>query len=285
MLVALMIVLGLTGIGLTVWLARYIFRGQRKKNGGEPSLARPSEAEVVERSATDVSQPLTQSQEDARPVAGRPELERGVVPASAASEVREQESASESGDRLLMQLWQDRDGFLVVELDGQRYRRLFDIRDGEVGRRVMDIINRLVAFSRGQESRVTSAPAPDSRAPAQTEVAIRSRSQAYLEQLQQSEVKTKKPLITADPVPFRRRSEAKNLHITLNLAEEIDELVQIRIKALPEFSQRYIHVVNAVDGGLGFQVDDVRYSEIDAIPDPQVQALIRTAISDWEDGR
>ena len=154
MLVALLIVLGLTGIGLTVWLARYIFRGQRKKNGGEPSLARPSEAEDVERSATDVSQPLTQSQEDARPVAGRPELERGVVPASAASEVREQESASESGDRLLMQLWQDRDGFLVVELDGQRYRRLFDIRDGEVGRPVKDIKKRYVAFSRGQQTRV-----------------------------------------------------------------------------------------------------------------------------------
>jgi hypothetical protein len=285
MLVALMVVLGLTGIALTVWLVRYIIRGLSNKNGSEPSSAQISEAEVVERSTADVPQSLTQPQEDARPVAGRPDLERGAVPTSAAPEVWEQESALESGDRLLMRLWQDGDGFLVVELDGQRYRRLFDIRDGEVGRRVMAIINRLVAFSKGQESRATSEPVPDSRAPVQTEATVRSQSRVYLEQLQQPEVESKKPLITADPVPFRRRSDAQNLHITLNLAKEIDELVQIRIRALPEFSQRYIHVVNAVDGGLGFQVDGVRYGEIDAIPDPQVQTLIRTAISDWEDER
>jgi hypothetical protein len=183
-----------------------------------------------------------------------------------------------------MQVWQDREGYLVVEADGQRYRRLFDIRDGEVGRRVLETINRLVTFSKGKESRLASAPPrPVSRPAVARAPAIDEKEQGFLDELRrQEEAAPKMSRIATDPVPFRRSGPAKQPGITLNLAGEIDQLLQIRIAATPEFIGRRIHVTTAPDGALRFQVEGISYTTVDEIPDPQVQTLIRSAIADWE---
>jgi len=99
---------------------------------------------------------------------------------------------------------------------------------------------------------------------------------------QKEEAPRKVSRIVADPVPFRRSGPTQQPGITLNLAEEIDRMLQIRIAAAPEFSGRRIHVVTAPDGTLRFQVDGISHVALDEIPDPQVQALIRAAIADWE---
>jgi hypothetical protein len=183
-----------------------------------------------------------------------------------------------------MQVWQDREGYLVVEAEGQRYRRLFDIRDGEVGRRVLETINRLVTFSKGKESRLSSAPPRSvSRPTVAPAPAVDEKEQELLEGLRQREdAAPKMSRITTDPVPFRRSGPAQQPGITLNLAGEIDQLLQIRIAATPEFIGRRIHVTTAPDGGLRFQVEGIPYTTLDEIPDPQVQTLIRAAIADWE---
>ena len=181
-----------------------------------------------------------------------------------------------------MRIWRDREGFLVVETGGQRYRRLFDIRDGELGRQVLEVINRLDLFAKGKVSQI--APPPTLEEPASApKVAVDERSQVLLEKLQQPETPApKKTLLTADPVPFRRVNEAQMPSITLNLAEEIDSLLQIRVKASPEFEDRHLRVANTLDGGLRFEVDGARYGAIDEIPEPPVQKIIKAAIADWE---
>jgi hypothetical protein len=200
------------------------------------------------------------------------------------------------GDISLMRVWQDRDGYLVVEVGGERYRRLFDIRDGEVGRRVLDVIDRLIAFSKGKETRAAPLPPSEplrdaSEGTAPTPAAVQrpsdtlagERSQEFLEQLQdQTPVGRRPSRVTLDPLPFRPRSAGKERSITLNLADEIDQLVQLRVKASPELSQRLIHVANAPDGGLRFEVDGARFAGLDEIPDPAVKAVIRAAIDEWE---
>lgn len=284
-LLVFIVVLGLVALSLTVWLLRYVVRSRQKKEPasspaeteqqvGQASVAPPA---PEERWADAPAEPVAAL----RPVAQAPSPARTMPSASPAVVSPGREPALEPGDALLMQVLRDREGFLVVRVEGQRYRRLFEIRDGEVGRRVMEIINRLVAFSKGQKSRVAPPPPPVTLPPA--DEIIEEKSQALFEQLQpQAEALPKKTRISIDPVPFRRRSEAKQPTITLNLAGEIDQLLQIHIRALPEFSGRYVHVANAPDGGLRFDVDGGRYGALDEIPDRQVQALIKTAIAEWE---
>jgi hypothetical protein len=280
-LIGLMAVMGLTAIGLTVWLIRYILRGQRKKKPAKAPSPPPSQDEATELASAAIPDAAP------HPVVEPPEPTHTTPFIPPAAQGRE--PVSEPGDILLMRVWQDRDGYLVVEVEGQRYRRLFDIRDRKIGPQVLETINRLVAFSKGQESRV--APPPPSKKPVPSpaiasplpDAIAEEQSQAFLEQLQQqAEAKPQKPRISMDPMPFRRRSEVKERLITLNLADEIDQLLQVRVRASPEFSQRYIHVANAPDGGLRFEVDGVHYGGLEEIPDPQVQALIREAIAEWE---
>lgn len=288
-LIGLMVVFVLMGLGLTAWLIHSVRQRQRKRR----------QATGKDKPIEQASAPLPDT--PAEPVAAmspameQPELSHQPSPVSspAPPPARTHTPAPEPGDVSLMQVWRDRDGFLVVEVDGQRYRRLFDIRDGKVGQRVLDTINRLVAFSKGQESRVPLPPssqplqdaAPSSAltfTPPAGEV-IEEQSQAFFDELQQqAQAQPKKSRITTDPVPFRRRSKAKEGLISLNLAAEIDQLLQIRVKASPELSQRFIHVRSVPEGGLRFRVDDVRYDGIDEIPDPQIQAVIRAAIAEWE---
>jgi hypothetical protein len=291
LLVVLMVVLLVTASGLII----YLVRAWRKNAAEEASPEVPSEREV----SGEVSAGLH-----------IPEGRVADVPGETVAALRSQEGPAESGQpmpvpettalvgqteatpepgtTLLMQVWQDSEGYLVVEADGQRYRRLFDIRDGEVGRRVLETINRLATFSRGRESRVVSAappqkPAARPVAPSLPEAAVDEEAQMFFEELRQKEEAPRKiPRIATDPVPFRRSGPAQQPGITLNLAEEIDRMLQIRIAAAPEFSGRRVHVVTAPDGALRFQADGISYTALDEIPDPQVQALIRAAIADWE---
>jgi hypothetical protein len=279
-LIGFMVVLVLIGLGLVLWLTFSVRQERRKKERPPATAARPTEQATLSPPATP-PEPVA-----ALPPAAEEPAPVRQPPPTPLAQTRE----PVPGDVLLMRVLRDREGLLVVEVDGQRYRRLFDIRDGEVGQRVLNIINLLAAFSKGRESRVPLPPSPQPvqevpQAPAPTlppaDAVVEKESQAFLDQLQQ-QAQPKKTRITTDPVPFRPRNEARDGLISLNLAAEIDQLLQIRVKASPEFSQRFIHVDTAPDGGLRFRVDDGRYSGIDEIPDPQVQALMRATIAEWE---
>ncbi len=294
LLIGMMVVLVLVTLGLVA----YLIRGLRKRGptrvpdtllAEDPSVEMEQAAAAVTTPAPGPDRASTASDTVSQPTPESAEPERTTPQPAAPAVVLQPASTSESGAALLMQVWQDREGYLMVEIEGQRYRRLFDVRDGEVGRRLLETINRLVAFSKGRESRIAAAPPPQTIALPPTTAAPAGGAegegppQMLLEQLhQQDDDRPRKSRISIDPRPFHRRSEAKQVGITLNLADEIERLLQIRVKASPELSERYIHVASAPDGGLRFEVDGVPYNAIDAIPEPQVQALIRGAISDWD---
>jgi hypothetical protein len=290
-LAGLMVALVLIVLIMVAWLAASFRREQGKKKQPRPAAqgslgantARPDVTARADERASDVVEQVSLFPVDTpvEPVAALP-ANRPLAPPSPVP-----------GDVLLLQVWRDREGFLVVEVEGQRYRRLFDIRDGEVGQRVWDIINRLLAFSKGRESRVPLPPAPQvlqdhapTSAPVVGDISA-GRSRAFFDQLQQPDVPApaRKTRITTDPVPFISRDTAQEALISLNLAAEIDQLLQIHVRASPEFSRRLIRVESAPDGTLRFRIDEGRYSGIDEIPDPQVLALIKATIAEWESNR
>jgi hypothetical protein len=287
MLVAFMVVLLVIALGLIL----YVIRGIRKSRPtAAPTAGAAEDGTADSLSDVDVSFTpdfVTSVTDGESPLSS---VEGHVADESPAAVG---EDVPEPGAIQLMEVWQDSEGYLVIEVEGQRYRRLFEIRDGAVGRHVLDTVNRLVAFAKGQESRVSSSAPPvtpeaapaDVPSPADastpTETTADKETQIFLEGMQQQdETRPQKSRVTVDPVPFRSTGAQRD--ITLNLADEIEQLLQIRLRASSEFSQRYIHVGNAPDGGLRFEVDGARYDALDEIPDLDVQALIRAAISDWE---
>jgi hypothetical protein len=294
-LVGLMVVLVLTVLIMVAWLAASFRQDRSKKKQPRPAAqgsldtdtAPPDVTARADERAGDVVEQVSPI------IVDTPTEPVSALPASRPLAPSTQTRQPVPGDVLLMQVWRDREGFLVVEVEGQRYRRLFDIRDGEVGQRVWDIINRLLSFSKGRESRVPLPPAPQvsqdrapTSAPALGDISA-GRSQAFFEQLQQPDAlaPARKPRLTVDPVPFRSRDTMQDALISLNLAAEIDQLLQIHVKASPEFSRRFIHVRSAPDGMLRFRVDEGHYSSIDEIPDLQIQALIRATIAEWDSHR
>ncbi len=69
----------------------------------------------------------------------------------------------------------------------------------------------------------------------------------------------------------------------LSLARQIDAILQKRLAGTP-LAARGIRIRDLLSGGVEFIVDARSYNTVDEIPDAQVQAVIRAAISAWERG-
>jgi hypothetical protein len=297
-LIAALVVLALLAIGLIIFVVRALRRGAAPpppKSGRAPaSIEEPAEspaARTVE--AQDLLErpvPFAEPRFEAtleEELEQEPEQEMAEQPEPELLAAQAAPVAPPPGEVLLMQVWQDREGYLVVEVEGQRYRRLFDIQDGKVGRRVLEIIGYLVAFSKGHVMQLLPGANREDRPAANPpEDAIEDASQAVIEKWRlQPETSSRKPRITTDPVPFHRQKKAQERGLTLNLAEEIDQLVQVRINATPDLLGRRVRVSTAPDGGLRFEVDGVRYARLEEISDAPVQGVIQAAIKDWETRR
>jgi hypothetical protein len=292
LLIGMLVVVLLLALGLILFLLRAFRRSgstrTAPKSGGEGTdVARPTTA------ASDGAPDPTTAKRLASVTAPhtRPDSAPSTpgvrLPAAANTPAT---NPAPSGLAPLLQVWQDQDGSLVIEIEGHRYRRLIEIRDGAVGRRLLQTINRLVAFSKGQEPQPIPAAEPATgqaptdlvAAPVAAEL-LEDEYEAVIEEIRQEErSEPPKSRITADPIPFRRRSLADDAGLTLDLAGEIDRLVQIRVQSSETVGRRHVRVANAPDGTLRFDVDGISYAALDEIPDEGVRSLIRAAISDWE---
>ncbi len=239
---------------------------------------------------------------------GKRRRESRPVEASSAQEVVRQEAEPAHRPevvtdlRPVMRLLRDQEGRLVVEVEGQRYRHLTEIRDGGVGRQVVAIIQDLIAFAGpavavrpGAQQVASRTPTPggsaeppaagEGTAPADPEAAA-----AFLRELARQgspPPKRSRPLLSMDPVPFRRQDMRlwERPGIRLNLAEEIEAILQRRLLAEPALQDRQVHVTQAPDGTLRIQVDTAFYASPTEVPDPLIRRVLQEAIREWERSR
>jgi hypothetical protein len=67
-----------------------------------------------------------------------------------------------------------------------------------------------------------------------------------------------------------------------NLAEEINEIVQARLRYSPLASTHQIVVTSDLGGGIRIKVGSQYYSSPDDIPNPEIKELIKASIKEWE---
>jgi hypothetical protein len=68
----------------------------------------------------------------------------------------------------------------------------------------------------------------------------------------------------------------------LNLADNIDQMVQERLRGRPDLAGRRIRLASALDGGLRIYVDDETFEAVGDVTDFKVRELIRDAIREGE---
>jgi hypothetical protein len=68
----------------------------------------------------------------------------------------------------------------------------------------------------------------------------------------------------------------------INLAEEINEIVQARLRYSPLANTHHIEITSDLSGGIRIKVDGQYYSSPDDVPDPAVKELIKASIKEWE---
>jgi predicted metal-dependent phosphoesterase TrpH len=93
-----------------------------------------------------------------------------------------------------------------------------------------------------------------------------------MEELQvQPDASPKRPRSTAGPVPFRRHNDTQQVGITSSLADEEDQLLQVRVNASAEYGHRYVRVTNAPDHTLRFIVERTYSGSADEIAEWQAR--------------
>jgi hypothetical protein len=67
-----------------------------------------------------------------------------------------------------------------------------------------------------------------------------------------------------------------------SIVSQIDSILQARIAGTP-LEDKGVFLAQSAEGGVMVYVGLTKYMGIDDVPDPQIKAAIRAAITEWED--
>ena len=162
------------------------------------------------------------------------------------------------------------DGELVIEFQGQRFRRLTDVRDAETGRRLLAMLDELVKFSQGL------AVPP-----------VKSAEQAPL-----SEDKFLGQLVAppSEPASIKIPSLVESLRaparrpgpMPVGIAGQVEQVLQQQLADNPALLGRSIHIITARDGSLSVQVEGQLLHWPDGVSEPAVREAVLKAVRTWE---
>ncbi|MEE9616715.1 MAG: hypothetical protein V3T90_06895 [Anaerolineae bacterium] len=207
---------------------------------------------------------------------GKSKRQHRRLPAATAQ--GESEAPAPAGEQELLRVSRTKKGRLAVFVQGQRYRRLLEITEPQVGRETITALKAVLTFAEGWLS--STLQSPSQPAPRRSTV----DEEAFLEQLRQSDLFSLDKPSGLRGRPGRRPSSPRQLEPLLTPADEINDLVQQRLREQPELARHSIRLTTGEDGGLCIHVGLQTFDAVNDIPDLQVRALIQDAIREWEAG-
>ena len=188
----------------------------------------------------------------------------------------------------LLRVWRDlSDGSLIVEIGGQRFESLDDLRSADLERRFLNVVRDLdslagradAALERAAPERATpkrAAPRP-AKAPAKPAPAERDETPLSPPSMspgsmlrQMTRVAMGQAPDPVEPVP------------ELNIADQIEDLLQARLAKLPDYQGRTIHVRPSIEGGVRIEVDGRYFDGVGDVDDETVRDLLMDVVREWE---
>jgi hypothetical protein len=213
---------------------------------------------------------------------------------------------SDNAHEVLRVLRDNLTGRLIVEIAGRRYERVGDIRDPDIGRGFVTTLKDLQKFMAGTQSPATPLPSiPEPQRPPEPPRTTSSQPLASTfgqpptatfgqqpDPSPQSPAPTRKTLSDLPPIqkpsmnPFKQAKILKDMDkdqgpAPKSIPEQIDEILQERIARTPHRG-RGCRVYLSPKGGVVFELDGKSYEGVGDVPDPEVQAIIRAAVAEWE---
>lgn len=201
---------------------------------------------------------------------------------------------------------------IVVEVEGKRYETISQIKDRAIGRRILETVAALLKFSGGYMTTAEgtrsvpiphvkltalSAPvsAPPTPSPAPAAQARPTAAQSpemspavaeFLADMEAASQSMQQPKMPETPQSFWGRtfkggekSAAAPEAPAFSLADEIDKIVQQKLKAANNWTR--VKIQSSAGGMVRFQVADKVYESVDQIEEVNVQAIIKSAIEEW----
>ncbi|RPJ28284.1 MAG: hypothetical protein EHM33_04995 [Chloroflexi bacterium] len=86
---------------------------------------------------------------------------------------------------------------------------------------------------------------------------------------------------TSAPKPGTIAKEDRPSAPAGSIVTQIDSILQARLAGTP-LEERGVFLTESAQGGVNVYVGLTRYSGVDEVPDPEVKAAIRAAITEWE---
>jgi hypothetical protein len=190
-----------------------------------------------------------------------PAARRAVAPASPQAVAPVADGEAVEVLRILRDL---ADGGLIIEVGGLRYRSLDEIPDPQIVRRLVGNAQDLAHFAQLATTPAEGQPYP----PPPPSVTAQSA----------------RPSPAAQPKPLKKQAAAEDEEppAPQSMAEEIEDLLQMRLQMVPSLAYRSIHIHQAPGGGVSIEVDGQHFDSITDIKDGEVQSFIQTVIQEWE---
>jgi hypothetical protein len=159
----------------------------------------------------------------------------------------------------VMRIWRDvGDGSLIIQIGGQFYRHSAAISNPEQKRRFEAVVRTLSAM--------INAPSAEPRKPLSA-VSSPPASAPAVEPPKRGLFGRAKP---TEPQP------------QVSIADQIEEFLQARLLASPQFATRSIHVRPTPDHGVRIEVDGHFYDTVAEVIDPDVREFLTTILREWE---
>jgi len=167
-------------------------------------------------------------------------------------------------------------GFLALDLDGIRVNTSAMTADQR--KRLIEMLNVIRPWLEGR-------PAPT---PPPASIPVPAPIVAPSTQLKASPTPAPAPQAStpAPQIPPARQQpaaakDAPPAPAPLGIVGQIDSVLQARLVGTP-LEGRGISLGNSPEGGVLVYVGSEKYQGVDDVPDPQIKAAIRAAISEWE---
>ena len=150
------------------------------------------------------------------------------------------------------------DGTLALDLDGSRVDTT--ALTGEQRKRLIEMLTLVRPWLEGKPAPAPSKPAP----PPQSQPAPASP-----------------PAQVASPRSATIAIEDRPIAPAGSIVSQIDSILQARLAGTP-LEDRGVFLAQSPEGGVMVYIGLTKHAGIDEVPDPEIKAAIRSAISEWE---
>jgi hypothetical protein len=202
---------------------------------------------------------------------------------------------------------------LQVEVAGDRYRHLAEIKDPQLRRQVVGAALELIRFtgvvgeditvptpmegtqswredlredSKGELERIRATPAlPEHQSPAlvsSTPEELEEQFLSLLTEMGQTSPPPERPTI-ASSLQQRRSPKPDESGRSPSFVDEIDAIIQRRVQMIPALIGRDLHVRLGPGDSVRFVFEGREHDSLDHVPNLTAQQLVKDSIQEWED--